>query len=514
MNDKFFCSNISMAICLITSLAYAIPVQAAENEITDVTRTGRQETVITYELLPEFTVTIPKTVELSQESKTASYSIGVKGDMSAGSFVTVEPQDDIADTDGINFYMSEEVSGSTSKADVVATVTQADTVWQSAEVTKEGTFKNGSISAMDLSSGHWTGNLTFNINTGGLSADIMSAGALYDADDNIVATYGQLLEYGFDPTVDDSRLLSVITEHPELSNATRLVLPDIVNRIGNNVFKDCSGLVEITIPDSITEIGKESFNNCTGLTSIYIPKSITTIVGYAFYNCTSLQIYTDSLDGSEWDSHALSGCKRLVYNMSRSEYEFFTNIDAHMNGTELIIPDGVVTIPQNAFFKNESITSVVMPDSVESIGRSAFSQCSSLSTVKLSDNLKIIDQEAFYYSGLTEITIPDSVETINAKAFYNTKLTYVKLPANLKVINPGVFEFCNITGTLVIPDSVTIIAQDAFYYCSRIDNLIVPDTVTGIGPNAFYNVKNVTYNGPATGSPWGAKAINGVAVSQ
>ena len=43
---------------------------------------------------------------------------------------------------------------------------------------------------------------------------------------------------------------------------------------------------------------------------------------------------------------------------------------------------------------------------------------------------------------------------------------------------------------------------------TKINNIIIPNTVSSIGTNAFYNVSHITYNGFATGSPWGALAIN------
>lgn len=38
--------------------------------------------------------------------------------------------------------------------------------------------------------------------------------------------------------------------------------------------------------------------------------------------------------------------------------------------------------------------------------------------------------------------------------------------------------------------------------------VVIPDSVTSIGYQAFNNVSHITYNGTATGSPWGALAIN------
>ena len=39
-------------------------------------------------------------------------------------------------------------------------------------------------------------------------------------------------------------------------------------------------------------------------------------------------------------------------------------------------------------------------------------------------------------------------------------------------------------------------------------NISIPKSVTSIGQNAFYKVPHIYYSGSASGSPWGALAIN------
>ena len=59
-----------------------------------------------------------------------------------------------------------------------------------------------------------------------------------------------------------------------------------------------------------------------------------------------------------------------------------------------------------------------------------------------------------------------------------------------------------------IPASVTSIGKSAFANCNNLKNLTIPNSVKSIGILAFEQVLNVTYNGTATGSPWGALSIN------
>ena len=65
-------------------------------------------------------------------------------------------------------------------------------------------------------------------------------------------------------------------------------------------------------------------------------------------------------------------------------------------------------------------------------------------------------------------------------------------------------------GRLIISNGVTKIMNKEFSGRDDIVSVIIPDSVKEIGENAFLDVPNVNYNVLAIGSPWGAKAINGV----
>ena len=85
-----------------------------------------------------------------------------------------------------------------------------------------------------------------------------------------------------------------------------------------------------------------------------------------------------------------------------------------------------------------------------------------------------IPANAFYYcKNLTgNLVIPNSVTTIGESAFYNCS---------------------GFTGNLTIPNSVTTIGELAFYNCSGFKgNLTIPNSVTTIGKSAFYSCYNFT----------------------
>ncbi len=148
----------------------------------------------------------------------------------------------------------------------------------------------------------------------------------------------------------------------------------------------------------------------------------------------------------------------------------------------------ITSIGQEAFYGCEGLTSVTIPNSVTSIGNSTFSYCSGLTSVTIGNSVKSIGRYAFgYCRGLTSVTIPNSVISIGESAFSN----------------------CTGLTSVTIPNSVTRIGKYAFKYCSGLTSVTIPNSVTSIGSDAFYNVLNIVYSGSATGSPWGARCVNG-----
>ena len=67
-----------------------------------------------------------------------------------------------------------------------------------------------------------------------------------------------------------------------------MTIGDSVEEIGDEVFKNCTGLTSVTIPNSVKIIGERAFKDCTGLTSVTIGNSVRSIEDGAFEGCSKL----------------------------------------------------------------------------------------------------------------------------------------------------------------------------------------------------------------------------------
>ena len=89
------------------------------------------------------------------------------------------------------------------------------------------------------------------------------------------------------------------------------VIPDGIETIRANAFKDVAGLVNITLPTSVTAIGACAFENCASLETVTLNSSVTVIPDGAFRGCTALKEIVIEKTVKEIAGTAFSGCTAL-----------------------------------------------------------------------------------------------------------------------------------------------------------------------------------------------------------
>ncbi len=163
-----------------------------------------------------------------------------------------------------------------------------------------------------------------------------------------------------------------------------------------------------------------------------------------------------------------------------------TCTDPDISGN-ISLPDGIVSIADEAFINCKNLTGIKLPNSVATIGDCAFEGCSSITIITISDGIINIGNGAFYdCSSLVDITIPNSVTSIGGHTFVGcSSLTNITIPNGVTNIGESTFRDCATLTDVTIPDSVTIIGNYAFAYCSSLTNITIPDSVTSIGEHAF-----------------------------
>lgn len=280
--------------------------------------------------------------------------------------------------------------------------------------------------------------------------------------------------------------------------------------IGFNAFRGCSGLTSVTIPNSVAEIGIQAFDGCSGLTSVTIPNSVHGIGKWAFRDCTGLTSVTigNGVSYVGIGDEAFKGCTGLT-SVHISDLAAWCKVDfasddsnplnyAHhlfLNGEEvkdLVIPNGVQSIGEYAFYRCFGLTSVTIPNSVTSIEPYAFWGCPGLTSVIIPDNVTYLGERAFQSCpGLTSATIGNSVTSIGEYAFSNcTGLASVIIGNSVTSIEFGAFAGCGLK-SVTIPNSVTSIGSFAFQGCLGLTSATIGNSVKRIEKYAFADCREL-----------------------
>lgn len=151
-------------------------------------------------------------------------------------------------------------------------------------------------------------------------------------------------------------------------------------------------------------------------------------------NCKELnsmyEEFNNTALGYEWGSEATGTVTTLILDMEPLKY--MDHIPDKMffscgTITDMIIPNGIISIGEEAFYHCTNLMSINIPNSVTSIGAAAFCECAELTAVNIPNGVTIINEAMFQNcSKLTAVTIPNSVTSIGPYVFsYSNNLTSI-----------------------------------------------------------------------------------------
>lgn len=298
-----------------------------------------------------------------------------------------------------------------------------------------------------------------------------------------------------------------------------IVFDGPVTQVGKRAFYGGS-VTTVNLPNSIETIGDYAF--CySDITSFHTPENLTSVSEGAFYRCDNLsRIYGRHASGDE---------KALVLNGAMAGYALGA-LEA-----DLVIPDGVKTIPSRLFEYCDRLETVEFPASVTEVGRFAFAYCSHLREFR-GNNEHVPDGHAFINtggamvawagSGLVDYVIPPAMNFFDYTVFANNQtIRSLTFPA-LKI---GTYWFgdyfngcdnleffygeattddhhglifwgnCLFSLTKVLPadytvpggNGITQVHHEIARSNSTVERLAFPDEITYIGSYAFADMTKI-----------------------
>jgi hypothetical protein len=254
--------------------------------------------------------------------------------------------------------------------------------------------------------------------------------------------------------------LSQVAVSGSVPTANRVVLPSALTTLGTSVFQNATNIRHVTLPAAITTLPADTFNGATALDTV--------VTG------TSMEIISD----------------RALLNTKLENFSFSDNLKtigiSAFQGTlllQVVIPDTVISIGNDAFRNMGALTSITFPKIVPTVaplfvlGTNVLTGAQVLTTINFHlDMLPTLAANRvlrYFFGGSTTVsgTIP-------------ANLTNVIISGG--TVLSGQF-FQNITSlvNVTLPSTLIDILTLAFDGASNIVNLTIPDTVNRIDASAF-----------------------------
>ena len=239
---------------------------------------------------------------------------------------------------------------------------------------------------------------------------------------------------------------------------TDLVIPVGVASISDHAFNGCTSLRSVTLHAGVTDIGSDAFSMCSALTAVYIA-DLTAWCGIDFENEVANPLY-------------------YAHNLYLGEEKL----------TELVLPEGVVSIGDYAFTGCSSLTLAIISESVTAVGDHAFAGCTSLTIhagpISIPSGWSATWNPAecpvvwgrgyadgFVYdkssSGVTIIQSSLTGEVVIPDSFYNTPVVSI-WPSGALFTAPA-----EVT-SIIMPDSITYIKYGSLNGCGALESIVLP----------------------------------------
>lgn len=268
-----------------------------------------------------------------------------------------------------------------------------------------------------------------------------------------------------------------LTDIPDYTFSTCKMLENVtlgngIKTLVNGMFKE-TAITQITLPNSIETVGYNVFKNCTKLKSVTFPSSAKNYDEQIFIGCTALESVTFPQTVEMFDTSSMFyGCKSLK------------SVTMPKTITSEAVTDATI-LGYQCFAGCSSLISIELPSSMEEISNSVFSGCSSLVSVTGSVLSKV---GAYAFSGcssLREITLsnekpayPLTYNRIEVYAFSGcsaltiyvkqTKEVFVddQIPATWRTVDSSTNTYCPV----VWDCDNNNVADDGYIY-TVIDNI-------------------------------------------
>lgn len=302
-----------------------------------------------------------------------------------------------------------------------------------------------------------------------------------------------------------------------IKGCTSSVIPDdgSVVSISKSAFVDKSVPAKLNIPKSILiiEYGAFGTENLYSITLNKVPYMDEMASGFLFGSCPNLyEVY--NLTGTEIEAGSTTCGKIALYakvvHTSLDEPSIIeidedsgviildydgkkTAIGVISPNPNLVIPEGVEEIAENAFYNYSEIVSITFPSTLKKMSYSSFMYCTNVERIEIPSIEQWVKVEVVEFAGQT----PTYVFFKEGNFYVNGELIVdCVIPEGVTEINTSVFGYCESIKTITFSDTVETI--DGFDSCWNLESITLSANVKKINDYAFScsnNLKTINFKG-------------------
>ena len=307
------------------------------------------------------------------------------------------------------------------------------------------------------------------------------------------------------------------------SSLTSVDFPSTVTHLGKYAFA-ATCLTEVTIPANIKTVPEYCFNSCYDLKNVTFEDGVEYIEAYAFSSSGSYDSIVIPPSMKEIRSndvfYGVDRIENFVFNATCYETDLILskdsslklNVDGRFKDIfnsgygigKFIIGDNVKYVPAG-LAANANIEEIVFPDNIVAIGENAFRYCCVEKPFIIPESVKTVYKSAFYRIDIPAITLPEGLESAGKNAFldmtadvlYYNCTNCVFETASVETEIDGVYDspFCSDDlENIVIGENVQTLPDFTFCYVTSLETVHIPENIKALskGAFAFSGVKTVT----------------------
>ncbi len=280
------------------------------------------------------------------------------------------------------------------------------------------------------------------------------------------------------------------------TSVSSFMAPQSLRVIEEKSFFNCRKLNFVTFEEGLVTIGENAFTG-TAIEKLYLPSTVEEL-GNPLAAGTKL-----SYAGPEATFKIAAGGEVLfldeaggLYRKDGDRLWFELLLDPH--AVSYAVRDGVAGVGRRAFAGHQKLKEVVLPEGLEEIADEAFKDCGCLTQISIPESVRRIGNEAFLDTSLEQLYLPDGVEHLGKNALitkgahFSMSMRQARVSPSLRRLEVGANnKRFFMQGSLLLERAGTDGSLRVLLCTGSEDIVRIPPEVNEIAQYALNNVKGI-----------------------